>query len=85
MRHNKQMAEGYEAFEKLWKEVEKKKALPYTALLNVPEALSRDTKNQLSKLNYEDAVRIMSRAIREIDEGSVKTLDSEVRRIMMGD
>ena len=85
MRQRKQMAEGYEAFEKLWKEVEEKKELPYTALMNVPEALSRDTKNRLSELSYEDAVRIMSQAIKEIDEGSVNTLDREVRRIMMGD
>ena len=84
MRQRKQMAEGYEAFEKLWKEVEEKKALPYTALLNVPEALSRDTKNKLSKLRFEDAVEIMSQAIKKIDNGSIKTLDCEVRKRLIG-
>jgi hypothetical protein len=63
------------AFEELW---EKVTGLPDTAKIQVPGALSVDTKRKLTRLEPEKVSRIVATA-EEVNRGSVKPLDELIR------
>ena len=67
-------------FDELWVEVEKLHILPDTAIKQVPQILSSETKNRLSKKTPEEASRILSEAIEQINRGSVETVDALTRK-----
>lgn len=77
---NRKLAEEQVAFERLWDEIREHKALPCTAILNMAQALSRETKGRLSNLDYEKAVSILNGAIDEANGGSVETVEQLVRK-----
>ena len=77
---NRKLAEEQVAFERLWDEIREHEALPDMAVLNMTEALSRETKGRLSALDYERAVSILNSAIDEVNKGSVETVEQLVRK-----
>ena len=67
-------------FEEYWAEVVKLKALPNTAIKQIPGSLSKNTKKRLIKKRPEETVEILRSAIDEVDHGSVEIIDSLVRK-----
>lgn len=65
-------------FEELWEKISELKVLPDTAIQQVPYVLSDITKEKLSRKTAEEAVKILREAIKEIDHGSVQTVDTLV-------
>ena len=65
-------------FDELWARVE---GLPDTAKMQVPEVLAA-TKKKLMKYSPAEIEKIVAEAIREVDHGSIETLDNLVRRII---
>jgi len=74
----KQLEESYRAIEILWTEIEKRKELPDTAVLNLPTALSRDTQAKLAGLGYDNAILVLKNAIETVNNGAVRNLDELV-------
>ena len=64
-------------FDELWKQV---KGLPDAAIKQVPNIISPDTKNKLVQKSPEEIGSIVSAAIDEINQGSVATVDTLVRK-----
>ena len=77
---NRKLAEEQVAFERLWDAIREHEALPDMAVLNMAEALSRETKGRLSALDYERAISILNSAIDEVNRGSVETVEQLVRK-----
>lgn len=67
-------------FDEYWVEVEKLKALPSTAIKQLPASLSAETKKRLMKRRPDEAVELLIASISEIDHGSVESVDSLVKR-----
>lgn len=63
-------------FDELWVEVEKLHILPETAIEQVPQILSNETKKRLSRKTPKEACWILKEAIDEINHGSVETVDA---------
>lgn len=63
-------------FDELWIEIEKLHILPDTAIKQMLQALSSETKKLLSRKTPEEASRILSEAIEEINRGSIETVDA---------
>ena len=63
------------SFEDFWKEIEKQHILPAMAIDTLPLVLSGDTKECLSGKTPIEAIRILSSAIEQVDNGSIETLD----------
>lgn len=74
-----QLAKDYENFKNLWDEVKEKHLLPDTAVYNLPELLSRETKGRMCQLDLKEVIRIIEEAIDEINNGSIKSMDQLVR------
>ena len=66
-------------FEKYWSEVEKLKALPNTAIKQLPSSLSESTKIRLMKKRPEETVEILRVAIEEVNRGPVESINSLVK------
>lgn len=79
-RGKRNLAEEQVAFERLWDEIREHEALPDRAILNMAQALSRETKGRLSTLEYEKAVSILNGAIDEANRGSVEAVEQLVRK-----
>ena len=77
---NRKLAEEQVAFERLWDEIREHEALPGMAILNMAEALSRETKGRISNLDYDKAVFILKEVIEEINSGAIETIDQLVKR-----
>lgn len=69
-------------FEELWKRVSELKALPDTAIYQIPSTLTVRTKKKLANKSPEEAVEIIIDAISEIDRGSVKTVNDLINEKM---
>lgn len=67
-------------FEEYWAEVEKLKALPNTAIKQLPSSLSTETKRKLMEKQPEETVELLSKAIDEVNRGSVESIESLVRK-----
>lgn len=67
-------------FHELWKRVSELGVLPDAAIMQIPFVLSQQTKTKLTKKSPEEAVKIISSAIDEINRGSVETVDILVLR-----
>ncbi|MBR4731751.1 MAG: hypothetical protein IK081_03185 [Lachnospiraceae bacterium] len=65
-------------FDELWKEVMAMQVLPEAAHLDLPSALSKETKTRMCAKNPKEAARIFLDVISEIDQGSVETINSLV-------
>lgn len=78
MNKRKQLIENYEAVEAFWKEVNKRKELPETAVLGLPTVLLKKTQIRLAMLRYDDAIAVLKSAIEAVDKGSVKKIDKLV-------
>lgn len=65
------------SFDELWSQV---KGLPDTAKIQVPGVLSADTKRRLSRKTPEDVAVIVTAAIDEVNQGSIKPLDELIRK-----
>lgn len=68
------------SFEELWEKISEMRALPDTAIQQVPHVLSDAMKKKLSRKTAEEAIKILREAIEEIDHGSVQTVDALVRK-----
>jgi hypothetical protein len=68
-------------FDEIWLQVQ---GLPDMAKIQVPDALSNETKKMLGKFDPDDIARIVLSAIDEINHGSIESLDVLVRREMDG-
>ena len=68
------------AFEELWRIVGELNTLPEQAILPVSHSLSDGTKNRLCRRRPERVAEIVLWAIRQIDKGSVETVDALVNR-----
>ena len=66
-------------FEEYWSEVEKLKALPNTAIKQLPSSLYESTKIRLMKKRPEETVEILRVAIEEVNRGPVESIDSLVK------
>jgi hypothetical protein len=69
-------------FEEYWAGVEKLKALPNTAIKQLPSSLSAETKRKLMMLGPEKTVGILVDVIDEVNYGSVESIDSLVRKTL---
>lgn len=67
------------SFEELLDQACKSASLPEMARIQLPSALSVDTKEMLLKLSAEEAGVVLSSAIDEINHGSVEPVDVLVR------
>ena len=67
-------------FEDLWRHVSELKVLSSEALRLVPNALSLKTKKRLCMRKPEEVAEIVQWAIRQIDHGSIETMDALVSR-----
>ena len=67
-------------FSEYWREVEKLKALPQMAIQQLPSSLSESTKKRLLNIRPEETLKLMKDAIEQINQGSVESIDSLVRR-----
>ena len=67
-------------FEEYWSEVEKLKALPNTAIIQIPLALSAETKKKLMKMRPEETESLITTVIDQINHGSVERVDDLVRK-----
>ena len=63
-------------FDELWVEIEKLHILPDTAIRQLPQILSSATKKRLSRKTPEEASRILSEAIEQINRGSIETVNA---------
>ena len=79
-KNKRKLAEEQAAFERLWDEIREHEALPEMAILNMAEALSRETKGRISNLDYDKAVLILKEVIEEINSGAIETIDQLVKR-----
>ena len=68
------------AFEDLWRQVAELNVLSSEALRLVPNALSLNTKKRLLMKKPEEVVEIVQWTIKEIDHGSIETVDALVSR-----
>ena len=64
-------------FEDLWKQV---KGLPDTAMAQIPDVLSDNTKKRLAKRSPNEVKEIILSAIYEVDHGSVSRLEEQVQK-----
>lgn len=62
-------------FEELWRVIGELKTFPDQAIQLVPHSLSDKTKKRLCKKKPEEVAEIVLWAIRQIDQGSVETVD----------
>ena len=67
-------------FSEYWAKIAKLNALPEMAIRQLPESLSTDTKEKLMKMRPEETIRILEAAIDQINNGSVESIDSLVRK-----
>ena len=67
-------------FEELWRQVGILDLLPKQAIELVPQSLSDKTKKRLCKKKPEEVAEIVLWAIRQIDYGSIETVDALVSR-----
>ena len=67
-------------FDELWVELEKLHILPDAAIKQMPQILSSETKKRLSRKKPEEASRILSGAIEQINRGSIETVDALTRK-----
>ena len=67
-------------FEELWRHVGKLDLLPKQAIELVPQSLSDKTKKWLCMKKPEEVAEIVQWAIRQIDHGSIETMDALVSR-----
>ena len=67
-------------FDELWIEIEKLHILPDTAIKQVPQIISNETKKKLTGKTPEEATRILSEAIEQINRGSIETVDALTRK-----
>ena len=67
-------------FEELWRLVDELNILPKQAIELVPHSLSDRTKKQLCMKKPEEVTEIVQWAIRQIDHGSIETVDTLVSR-----
>ena len=67
-------------FDELWEEVIALKGLPEAAHLDLPSALSNETKRRICAKTPEEAVEIFADVISEINQGSVETIDNLVNK-----
>ena len=65
-------------FEDLWGQVAELKVLSSEALRLVPDVLSLKTKKRLCKKKPEEVAEIVQWAIKQIDHGSIETVDALV-------
>jgi hypothetical protein len=79
MRKMKSVRQSTMTFDDLWDEIKKQKALPNTAIFQIPSIISDDTKKKLEEIGTEDSIRIIREALNEIDHGSIQTVDTLVR------
>ena len=68
------------SFEELWREVEKLKMLPDTAIAQIPDALTVSTKEKLLERMPKDVAEIVTAAIDEVNRGSVDLLDDLIKK-----
>lgn len=64
-------------FEDVWAKVQ---GLPDTEKVQVPGALKEETKRRLSRKSPEEVAVIVTEGIDEINHGSVKPLDTLIKR-----
>ena len=64
-------------FDELWSQVS---GLPDTAIQQVPQALSIDTKKRLAEFSPEQIRDIISEAIDNVNHGSIQALDFLVKK-----
>lgn len=67
-------------FEDYWQEVGKENKLPDTAIMQIPDVLSNDTKQWLMRLSPIQTAEIITAAVDEINKGSIETLDALVNK-----
>lgn len=67
-------------FSDYWANVEKLKTLPNTAIQQLPNSLSENTKRKLMKIRPEESVKILIATIEQINRGSVESIDTLVRK-----
>ena len=64
-------------FEEIWRAV---KGLPDTAMIQVPVALSSETKKRLVEHTPEEVAKLVIEAIDEINHGSIAPLDTLIKQ-----
>lgn len=64
-------------FDEMWKHIE---GLPSEAKVQVPQALSKETKDKLGKKTPDEVTQILLYAIDEVNHGSVETIDNLVKK-----
>ena len=67
-------------FEELWRLVDELNILPKQTIELVPHSLSDRTKKQLCMKKPEEVTEIVQWAIRQIDHGSIETVDALVNQ-----
>lgn len=67
-------------FDELWRQVVELKTLPNGALRLVSDALSPNTKKRLCRKTPEETAEIVLWAIKQIDHGSIETVDALVNQ-----
>ena len=67
-------------FSEYWAEVEKLQILPQMAIQQLPSSLSENTKRKLMKIRPEETLDILKNAIEQINQGSVESIDTLVRK-----
>ena len=69
-------------FIEFWRLVGEQNLLSKEALWLVPDSLTSKTKNRLCKKAPKEAAEIVLWAIRQVDQGSIETVDALVNRRM---
>ena len=69
-------------FYEMWSQI---KGLPIEAVWMVPETLSENTKQALAMLPPDEVAKIVSKAICEIDHGSVASLNELIGKQLNSD
>lgn len=67
-------------FEEYWAKIEGLKALPNTAIKQIPMSLSSDTKERLTRYKPEDALEILLNAIEQVNHDCIESIDSLVKK-----